>query len=164
MQTNRTSFRQRLRAGFSMAEMVTAIAILGILATVCIYSYTGIQLTAKKAIAQNSLETLNQAIHRFNEANYEIYYNGPAGITEMQILRTLQYRNPSNPATGSPYIRGDWNPVITSSTTEYRIVWTGTLYKLLEPGTSGKGLKVDFTGADLGTPYVFPPNFSLAGK
>ena len=100
MHTNRAFYRRRLQAGFSMAEMVTVIAIIGVLISVGIYGYQNIRLSAQSAVARNTLETLNQSIHRFNEANYEVYYNGPAGITEMQILRTLQYRNPSNPATG----------------------------------------------------------------
>ena len=153
-----------MQAGFSLAELVVVIAIIGVLAGVTIYGYQNMKDSTQRTVARNSLETINQAIHRFNEANYEIYYSGPPGITEMQILRTLQYRNPSNPATGSPYVRSDWNPAISSATTDYRLVWTGTLYKLVEPGTAGKGLKIDFTGSDLGVPYDFPPNFSLAGK
>lgn len=155
---------RRRQAGFSLAEVIVVIAIIAVLSGVSVVAFRSMKASAQLAVAQNSLETLNQGIHRFNEANYEIYYSGSPGITEMQILRTLQYRNPDNPATGSPYVRPDWNPTVSASTDDYRLVWTGTLYTLAGPGTAGKGLRVDFTGADMGVPYAFPPNFSLAGK
>jgi hypothetical protein len=61
-------------------------------------------------------------------------------------------------------MRHDWNPAISSSTGDYRVMWMGNLYKLLPPGTTGTGLKVNFEGTDLGTPFQFPPNFTMAGK
>jgi prepilin-type N-terminal cleavage/methylation domain-containing protein len=164
MHTSQSINTKRFKRGFSMAEMLIVVAVIGILVTIGVYSYKDLRSQTQAVVARNTLETLNQAVHRFNEANYEIYYTGTPGITEMQILRTLQYRNSANPATGSPYIRSDWNPAVSSSTAKYRLVWTGTLYKLVSPGSSGNGLVVSFDGSDLGTPFVFPPNFSLAGK
>lgn len=149
-----------------MAEVLTVIAILGVLAAVAIPGYTGSLGPSKTAIARNLTETLNNAVHRFNQTNYELLFTGVAvsGQDEMLILRTMQYRNPDNPAPGSPYMRVDWNPAVSSSTADHRIMWTGTVYRLLEPGQSGTGLKVNFEGADMGTPFVFPPGFTMAGK
>lgn len=158
--------RRRGAAGISLAEVLTVIAVIGILAAVAIPSISGVFSPSKTAIARNLVETLNGAVHRFNQTNYELLFTGVSvsGQDEMLILRTMQYRNPANPAPGSPYMRNDWNPAISSSSADYRIMWMGNLYRLLEPGQSGTGLKVNFDGSDLGVPFVFPPGFTMAGK
>jgi prepilin-type N-terminal cleavage/methylation domain-containing protein len=152
--------------GFSLAEVLTVIAVIGILAAVAIPQISGVLSPSKTAIARNLVETLNGAVHRFNQTNYELLFTGVSvsGQDEMLILRTMQYRNPDNPAPGSPYMRSDWNPAISSSTADHRLMWSGTLYRLLEPGQSGTGLKVNFDGSDLGVPFIFPPGFTMAGK
>lgn len=156
----------RRRGGFSLTEVLTVIGVIGVLAAVAIPSMTGVFGPSKSAIARNLLETLNGAVHRFNQTNYELLYTGisVSGNDEILILRTMQYRNPNNPAIGSPYMRNDWNPAISASTEDYRLMWMGNLYRLLEPGQSGTGLKVNFDASDLGTPFVFPPGFTMAGK
>jgi hypothetical protein len=122
--------------------------------------------SSKTVVARNLVETLNTSVHRFNQTNYELVVAvaGTSGDDELLVLRTLQYRDSGNPAMGSPYMRTDWNPVVSSSTLDYRIVWAGSLYRLVEPGAAGTGLKVNFEGTDLGTPYVFPTGFTMAGK
>lgn len=159
-------FRGRSTWGFSLTEVLTVIGVIGVLTAVAIPSMTGVFGPSKTAIARNLLETLNGAVHRFNQTNYELLYTGisVSGNDEILILRTMQYRNPNNPAIGSPYMRNDWNPAISSSTEDHRLMWMGNLYKLLEPGQSGTGLKVNFDASDLGVPFVFPPGFTMAGK
>jgi hypothetical protein len=117
-------------------------------------------------VATNLVETLNTAVHKFNECNYELVYAATDGSTadEMAIVRTLQYRDPTNPAIGSPYVRPDWSPASSSNTNDYRIVWTGTLFKLVSPGTSATGMKVDFDGGDLGKTYTYPPGYTTVGQ
>lgn len=158
--------RFRVPHGLSMAETLTVIAIIGVLAAIMIPNVSGILRPSKTTVASNLVETLNQAVHRFNQTNYELRVAAASGSgdDEMLALRTLQYRNPFNPKPGSPYMRHDWNPVTSSSTSDYRVAWSGTLYKLLAPGQSGTGLKVDFEGGDLGEPYVFPSGYSMAGQ
>lgn len=152
--------------GYSMAEVITVIAVIGVLAGIVLPTIGGSLSPSKTAIARNLVETVNNAVHRFNQTNYELLFTAVSvsGQDEMLILRTIQYRNPTNPAPGSPYMRNDWNPAISSNTADHRLVWTGTLYKLVEPGQTGTGLKVNFEGGDLGTPFVFPPGFTMAGK
>ncbi len=158
--------KRRSTCGISLVEVITVIGVLGILAAVAIPSVSGVMSPSKVALARNTVETLNGGVHRFNQTNYELLFTGVSASAqdEVLILRTMQYRNPSNPAPGAPYVRNDYNPTTSSSTSDYRAVWMGNLYKLLEPGQSGTGLKIVFDGSDLGVPFVFPPGFTMAGK
>ncbi len=161
-----TRFNSLSQRGFSMVEMIVTVAVLGIMSAVAVMSLTSVSDSSKAVVARNLVETLNTGIHRFNESNYELYYN-PLSFSaqdEMVVLRTLQYRDPAHPAIGSPYVRADFNPATSSSTTDYRVIWTGTLYKLLPPGTTGYGIKVVYDASDITTPYAFPAGFSLAGR
>lgn len=152
--------------GLSLVEIIVSVSILAILATLALTSYSSHLTGSKSSIAGTLLETVNTAVHRFNECNYEL--NIPAetddGSVEISIVRTLQYRNPLNPKVGSPFLNKKWSPEISSSSSDYRLQWRGTLFTLLAPGTTGTGLKVDFTAGDMGTPYTHPQDFIMAGS
>ena len=148
-----------------MVEMLITIAVIGILASVATVIYSVTLDQSKKILATNVKETLNTAIHRFNASCYELVYAPTGtGTDEVYVLRTLQYRNPNNPQTGAPFMRNDWDPSESSSTSDYRIAWQGSMFTLLTPGTSGTGLKVAFDGSDLGKTITFPSNFAMAGE
>ncbi|MFZ4763888.1 MAG: pilus assembly FimT family protein [Roseimicrobium sp.] len=156
------------RHGLTLSEAIISIAVISVLSAIAIPNVLSTFSPSQEIIARNTVETLNTAVHKFNLSNYELLFTavGPSGQDELLILRTLQYRNPDvdDAGTGSPYMRVDWNPTISNKTTDYRVVWGGSLFKLAKPGQSGTGLKVAFDGSDLGTPYVFPPGFTSAGK
>ena len=160
------SSRVRPPRGLSMAEVLTVVAIIGVLVAIAIPNVGGLLGSSKATVARNLVETLNQAVHRFNQTNYEMLIPAVSSSSEEEllVLRTLQYRNPANPKPGSPYMRRDWNPATSSNTSDYRVAWSGSLYKLLAPGQSGTGLKVDFGGGDLGEPFVFPSGYTMAGQ
>jgi prepilin-type N-terminal cleavage/methylation domain-containing protein len=166
MNNNRLTHRPHPRErGFSMTELVVVIAVLGVLAAIAIPHFAGLLAPAKVTVARNLVETLNGAVHRFNQTNYELATAVVAtGEDEILVLRTLQYRHPDRPKPGSPYMPLNWSPVTSSASADYRVIWMGNLYKLLEPGQSGTGIKVDFEGGDVGRPYVFPPAFTMAGQ
>jgi len=156
------------RQGYSVTELVVVISIMGVLAGITVGSFNQFLGGAKDAIAGERLEMLNQALHRFAQHNYEMLFNPiPSGTAdEMVILRTLQYRNENvnRVAIGSPYVSPRYNPSSSSSTDAYRLRWTGKLYELLKPGTPGTGLLMDFEGRDFTDPFLFPPNFKMAGR
>ncbi|MEZ0275027.1 MAG: type II secretion system protein [Roseimicrobium sp.] len=157
---------RRSRRGVTMAEILTAIAIMGVIAAVAIPHITGTLSASKETISRNLVETMNQAVHRFNQTNYELLYTGlaPSAQDEMLVLRTLQFRDPDRPKIGSPYLRTDWNPDGSTSLSDYRIVWSGVMYTLVLPGQPGTGIRVNFDGTDITTPFIFPPGFTMAGK
>jgi prepilin-type N-terminal cleavage/methylation domain-containing protein len=153
------------RRGFSLVEMLIVVAILGIISAVTIPGFQSSYKASQAAMARNLVETLNTAVYKFNEGNYELILTADPTTAndEMAILRTLQYRSPVNPVVGTPYLPPRWNPVTSSSTSDYRAQWTGTLFKLLLPGTTGFGLKLVFDASDLTTPYVFPTGYTIVG-
>jgi type II secretory pathway pseudopilin PulG len=157
--------RVRKASGFSLPEIIAIIGIIGVLASAAVVSVPRILGSSKSTVARNSVETLNSGLHRFNQSNYELIVTAVSGSAddELAVLRTLQYRDPNLPAIGSPYVRNDWNPAPSGSASDYRIVWAGTIFQLLEPGTAGTGLKVIFDGTDFGTPYAFPAGYTMAG-
>jgi prepilin-type N-terminal cleavage/methylation domain-containing protein len=154
------------RRGLSLPEIVIAVSILGVLLAVAIPQMQGTLSGSKNAVARHVLETLNQAVHRYGQANGEIVETGIAlsANEEMRILRDLQWRNPDSPKPGSPYMRPDWNPNPSSDPQDYRLQWSGLLYSLLPPGSSGAGIKVVFDGSDITTPWIFPDGYKPGGR
>ena len=123
---------------------------------------------AKDALASERQEFLNQGLHRFAQQNYELIFGAmeSSGGDELAVLRTLQYRNPDEDLAkiGSPYVDPCYNPVSSSSVSTYRLRWTGRMYELLKPGTTGTGILMNFEGTDFTTPFAFPPSFQMAGR
>jgi len=152
------------RAGFSMSEMVITISIIGVLATISISAMSGVLNGSKESIARDRLEMLNQALNTFAYSNLELTFTPIAGSSsdEIAVLRYLQFRDPNEnrASTGSPYVTPRYNPLTSSSTDDFRIVWKGSRYSLLREGESGTGLKVSIDGSDFTTPFIFPPGFS----
>lgn len=154
-------------SGYSVTELVIVISILGVMSALTVGSFNQFLGGSKDALAVERKEMLNQAVHRFAQQNYELQFNanGNSLADEMVILRTLQYRDPNvNRATvGSPFVDPRYNPISSSDTSAYRLRWTGKMFELLSPGTSGSGILMNFEGTDFTTAFVFPPNFQTAG-
>lgn len=154
--------------GFSMSEMVMVICILSVLAGITVQTFNQFLSGSKDALAESRQETLNQALSRFAQQNYELLFDARSGSIsdEMLILRTLQYRDPNSKRAqpGSPYVDPRYNPVTSSDTSVHRLRWTGRMFELLKPGQSGTGILMNFEGTDFTTAFVFPPNFQTAGR
>lgn len=154
--------------GFSMSEMVMVICILSVLAGIAVQSFSQYLGSSKDALAESRQETLNQALSRFAQQNYELLFDSNSGSVsdEMVVLRSLQYRDPNNNRSqpGSPYVDPRYNPVASSDITVHRLRWSGKMFELLKPGQSGTGILMNFEGTDFTTAFVFPPNFQTAGR
>ncbi|MDF1812550.1 MAG: type II secretion system protein [Verrucomicrobiales bacterium] len=152
--------------GFSLVEVIVMITVVGILSAIAVSQVGKITDASKKTVAQNLVETLNNATKEFGHAQYKLVSNGENedATDEMQILRTLQWKDPDiELGVAGPFMRGDWSPSTSSNTDDYRIVWAGSFWKLAVPGAAGSGIKVNFEAADLGqTYYTYPDDFTPA--
>ncbi len=158
----------RGQRGYSMTEVIIVISIIGVFAGIAVGGFNRFLGGTKDAVAAERQERLNQGLHRFAQHNYELVYNSleHSATDELAVLRTLQYRNTDEDLAtiGAPYMDPRYRPVASSSDKEYRLRWTGKLFELLQPGEPGTGLLMDFAGTDFTTPFVFPPNFQMAGR
>lgn len=154
---------------FSMVEIITTIAVIGILAAIAIPSIGTVTEGSRRGVATNVVETLNKATKEFGHSQYDLRVtpNAATGGDELLILRTLQWRDP-NPSgelnVPGPFMRTDWNPTPSTSDKDYRAEWTGSSWRLIQPGAAGAGLKIVFDGSDLGTSYVHAVDFQPIGS
>lgn len=128
------------RAGFSLPELLIVIAVIGILAAICIESYSNISSTARASVAADTSSLLNHAVLHYNQANAEILDSATSGTAdELAVLQKLQTRDSAIP--GSPYIPSNFSSATSSSSVDYRLQWNGHAFQMLAPGTSGAGIK-----------------------
>lgn len=159
---------RRLRAGFSMSEIIVTISILGILATIAVLDLGSNYATIQRTLANEKMEMLNRGLSD-RAASIKEYTESAANAAtwdENLLLLTLQYRNPDDDLadTNSPYIDPRYRPKTSSLPGTYRLQWNGRRFELLSPGTPGSGLLVVFDGSDYGEPRVYPPDFNTNGR
>jgi prepilin-type N-terminal cleavage/methylation domain-containing protein len=150
---------------FSLPELLTTIAVIGILAAIGIQTYRGIQDSARETIARDNLALLNRGVLHFSQTNWDIVLTAvnSSANDELAILHTLQWRDPRNPTPGSPYISTNFSDTVSSSTDDYRIQWNGNAFELLLPGTAGTGLLTGESSPGGSTPYTFPDDYQPLG-
>jgi len=158
---------RRTAHGFSMTEMIWVISILGILVTLLISNVGPVMSGAKETVAREKLEMLNSALGTYAQTGSEINFPASSGSfsDEVVVLHYLQGRSTTNPQAGSPFVSPRYRPVASSSSDDYRLMWTGTMFKLLIPGQNGTGLKVPFDGtSDIGEAWIQPSDWQPYGK
>lgn len=163
--------KSRSQSAMSLVEMIIVIAVIGILSAIAVPNIGNIVKGSKSGVAESVVQTLNKATREFGHSQWDLRTNpiAASGGDELLLLRTLQWRESDASAGGElnpkgPFMRTDWNPAISTSDEDYRAEWTGSAWKLVEPGTAGAGLKIIFDGSDLGTPYVHAADFAPAGS
>lgn len=166
--TTKRSIKGVSPCGFSLTEMITTVSVLGILAGIVIVSMSSNYNVAREILAKQRVEMLNEGLSKYATAQKEMIYPvfNAATADEKYVLMILQYRNPvdAKAALNSPYVEPRYRPAYSSSTLDYRIRWNGKRFELLNPGATGSGFKMVFDGSDMGTPFVYPPNFNTSGS
>ncbi len=151
------------RRGFSFAEVLVTVAVIGVLAAIALPSLGRVVPGSKDAIAREVLETLNVGVLKYSQIHgsdlKSVVVNDSSGAEEIAILRALQWKSPTEPDPGAPYMRTDYNPTVSGSLADHRMVWNGSFFELRFPGATGTGLRVGFSGADLGRPVVFASDY-----
>lgn len=145
-----------------MVEIMVVIGILAILAGIMIPAISNIIPSAKETTSLANLEELNQAVHRFNQANWELVLQVADGSDDEEaIARSLQYRG-DRPAPGSPYLEPTLTIVTTDDEGIFRASWNGRAFTMLSPGTAGSGLDLAQLHAG-GSVFNFGENYKPVG-
>ncbi|MFV1994797.1 MAG: type IV pilin protein [Verrucomicrobiales bacterium] len=158
-------YSRRACGGFSLTEIIVTVAVVGILSGIAIPAYQGVMEQSRVQASRDKLQMLNRAVRAFAQTNWNLSLPRDDGSSadEIAILRTLQWRDPVEPAPGAPYISEFWDPVPSVSEDDYRLRWQGSFWEYLGPGESGTGLKVDLSSGDIGSQVNFGAGFSPVG-
>ena len=151
-----------LSRAFSMVEMLSTIAVIGILSGLAVVSYTDIYHKSGAVIGGDFIEQLNNGLREFQQNAWQITLPADDSGTadELKILRSLQYdfNGSASRPFGCPYFRPDWNPTGSSGTADedkLRVRWNGATFEVIKIGVEGEGLIFDNTGVDFTDPYDF---------
>jgi len=129
----------------SFAEVIMVLAFLGIMAFISILVIQNVVPASKETTATANLNELNSAIHRFNQSEWELVLTRADGSSEdeLAIFRSLQYRHPTRPAPGSPFLSENLAFFSSNDEETYRAIWNGRQFEMVGPGTSGTGLDLN---------------------
>lgn len=159
----------RKASAFSLVEVLATVAVIGIISAIAIPSVGRIVEGSRRGVAENVVQTLNKAARQFGHSQWDLRSAAvpTSGGDELLILRTLQWRDTRTTSelnAPGPFMKTDWNPATSTSNQDYRAEWTGSSWRLLEPGENGAGIKIVFDGSDLGTLYVHGTGFTPVGS
>jgi len=142
--------------GLSLVEVLVVIGVLGILAALAIPTITDTTDGSKEAVGTNLVETLNEGLLKYSQIEHTITLaaDNSSGADELKVLRSLQWRDSTNPVSGSPFVNNRWDPTVSDDTDDHRLVWNGRTFQMIKPGVAGTGLKVMFDASDLKTTVV----------
>jgi prepilin-type N-terminal cleavage/methylation domain-containing protein len=152
-------------SAFSLVELVVTIGVLGVISGISLSYFGGTLKSSKSVVANEMAETLNLGLKKHAQVNYEFNLDADDddSADEIAVVRSLQYRHPTNPAPGAPFVRSNWHPVGSDDDADFRLRWNGTVFEILKPETEGSGIKVDFGASDYGENYTFPNDFTPVG-
>ena len=154
------------RGGFSLTEIVVTVAVLGVLTSIAVTSFSNSSDVAKRTVVVDHVELLNRALAAYSQNCWKMPTAAAAGDTtdEFKVLRSLQWTfPPSQLKIGSPYFDPKYSPSASSNTNDFRIRWNGVTFEVLDPGQSGTGLKFGGGNDFAKTPYSFPSDYKPEG-
>ena len=155
----------RKNCGFSLVEVIVTVGVLVVITSIAIKHFGGTLDASRSVVAEDVMTVINNGLKKHSQVNYEFNLPADNGATddEIAIVRSLQWRDPANLVPGAPFIPESWQPLESSDIKEYRLRWNGKLFNVLEPGTSGSGIKVNFDASDYSLNYTFPDDFVPVG-
>jgi len=132
----------RCLTAVSLVELLVILTIIAIMGAVTIPRILNVSPAVTYETARRNLNFLNGAVLNFNQSNWELVFTAASGGTadEEAIFNSLRYRDPTNPAPGSPYLPSNAQFVSSSLNTDYRARWTGRLFEMVPQGSTGSGL------------------------
>ncbi len=161
MQTTLSYLGLHGERGLSLPEIVIVIAVLGVLAAIIVPNISGIFSGSQDATATSNLAVLNQAVLKFNQANWDLVLAADDGSSddEVAVFRSLQYR--ATNYFGSPYLSPNITMMTNNSPTSYRAIWNGRMFQATNAGTT---IGIDLLKMnDGGTPAEFDANYKPVG-
>ncbi len=90
----------KLQVGLTLIDMVIAVAIIAVLASIVITSLARIDSKAKENLCQGTLETLNAALRQYRDYKIECRIN-TSSVTEREFYRSLKFPPDCNDFTVS---------------------------------------------------------------
>lgn len=165
MRNQTTPQKRGNAAALSLAEVIVTIGVLGIISGIALSYFGGTLEASRSVVAREVAETLNLGLKKHAQVEYVfgLAANDDTSADEIAIVRSLQYRDPLDPAPGAPFVRPNWHPIGSDDDEEFRLQWNGMVFVVLAPGTSGTGIMVEFDASDYGENYIFPDGFKPIG-
>ena len=115
--------KKRGQKGFTMIEILTVIAVIGILAAIAIPQFMSYKTKGFNTVASEDLQNMFTAAHAF-------FSDSPSGTVDTTILQTYGYRPTNNvtPTVTTGTVNGlAMTAVHASGTTTYSVDSTGTI-------------------------------------
>jgi prepilin-type N-terminal cleavage/methylation domain-containing protein len=159
----RTLRSPKYRQGFTLAELIVVIAVIGAMAAVAIPIYSGVHETSRREIARAQMEAFNRGIKNFTQSCWALPVVGTAptkpdpasGNDELTVLKCLQITDSTTPPAGFPFYNPRFYPGLSSDPNKFRAQWTGTVFKLLGPGAgAGNSPGINLEDGSIGTAYA----------
>lgn len=138
---------------------------LGVMTCILIIVIQNVVPASKETTATANLDQLNAAVLRFNQSEWELVLTRADGSSddELAIFRSLQYRHPTRPTPGSPFISETLAFYPSNDEETYRAIWNGRQFEMVGPGNSGTGLDLNRMVETSGSPAEFDTNYAPVG-
>lgn len=135
-------FRHAKIRAVSLVELLAVISILGVLASIAVPQMDVLRASHEQ-LSLDEAELANRAVRHYEQAYKPlgIAASDSSTLDEIKVLIELKRLYPEIKGY-SPYLPDDFPEVMSDSTDDYRLAWTGRNFRLLVPGATGAGVKL----------------------